>query len=99
VTAETISGVLAPYRAQFNPAFADSNADEEAAAALTAPDIPTLYLHGESDGALGAEILGDTARHLPAPGSRHLLMPNVGHFLHLEQPGRVWETIQDWLTR
>jgi pimeloyl-ACP methyl ester carboxylesterase len=97
VTAETISGVLAPYRAQFNPAYADPHADTEAAAALTSPGIPTLYLHGVADGALGAEVLHEVDRHLPAAGSHHLLLPDMGHFLHLEAPDRVWEVIEKWL--
>ena len=87
VTADTIAGVIAPYRALFNPEFADPDAQAEAAATLSAPPIPTLYLHGANDGALGAEI---ARRAWPTicrqPGSSFELIDGVGHFLHLEQP-------------
>jgi pimeloyl-ACP methyl ester carboxylesterase len=56
-----------------------------------------LYLHGVADGALGAEVLHEVDRHLPAAGSHHLLLPDMGHFLHLEAPDRVWEVIEKWL--
>ncbi|OJZ76174.1 alpha/beta hydrolase [Mycobacterium paraffinicum] len=97
VTAETIGGVIAPYRAQFNPAFADPDALDEAIATLTEPPVPTLYLHGAQDGALGAEVLTDVEAHLPAPGSDCQIIDGAGHFLHLEQPDVIWAKIRDWL--
>ena len=97
VTADTIAGVLAPYRAQFNPAHADPYAISEAAATLAVPAVPTLYLHGAQDGAIGPEVFSDVIRHLPAAGSKHELVAGVGHFLHLEQPELVWTIIRDWL--
>lgn len=98
VTAETIAGVIGPYRATFNPQFADPDAEAEAAATLTAPPIPTLYLHGTTDGGLGAEIVGTAADHLPAPGSSFQMIDGVGHFLHLEQPDLIAERICSWLS-
>lgn len=97
VTAETIAGVLSPYRSTFNPDYVDSEATAEAAATLSAPAIPTLYLHGANDGALGADLLGDAGEHLPAAGSAFELVPGVGHFLHLEQPALVWDRMSRWL--
>ncbi|PXX01633.1 alpha/beta fold hydrolase [Mycolicibacterium moriokaense] len=99
VTAETIGGVLAPYRAQFDPAFADPDASDEANATLLYPSVPTLYLHGADDGALGAEMLSNVAAHLPAPGSGYEVVPNAGHFLHLEQPDLIWERIENWWSK
>jgi pimeloyl-ACP methyl ester carboxylesterase len=96
-TAETIAGMIGPYRAMFNPEFADPDAEAEAAAALMAPPIPTLYLHGENDGGLGAELVGHAADHLPAPGSSFEMIDGVGHFLHLEQPDLIAERICSWL--
>lgn len=98
VTAETIAGVISPYRATFNPQFADPDAETEAAATLTAPPIPTLYLHGTDDGGLGAEIVGTAADHLPAPGSSFQMIDGAGHFLHLERPGLIADRICSWLS-
>ena len=97
VTAETIAGVIAPYRAMFNPEFADPRAQAEAAATLSVPPIPTLYLHGSNDGALGAELVGGVANHLPAKGSSFEMIDGVGHFLHLERPELIADRICSWL--
>ena len=98
VTAETIAGVIGPYRAMFNSEFADPDAEAEAAATLTAPPIPTLYLHGTDDGGLGADIVSSAADHLPAPGSSFQMIDGAGHFLHLEQPDAIAERICSWLS-
>lgn len=97
VTADTIAGVINPYRASFNPEFADPRVTDEAAAAMAPPAVATLCLHGAADGAIGAELLGDVETHLPAPGSAFRLVDGVGHFLHLEQPDVVAGLIRDWL--
>lgn len=97
VTADTIAGVISPYRSTFNPEFADPEAVAEAIATMSPPAIPTLYLHGTDDGALGAELLGDVTDHLPVSGSSFELIPGVGHFLHLEKPDLLWHKISRWL--
>ena len=74
VTAATIEGVISPYRATFNAAFADPDAMAEAMATMSPPAIRTLYLHGADDGALGADLLGDAADHLPVAGSAFELL-------------------------
>jgi pimeloyl-ACP methyl ester carboxylesterase len=98
VTAETIVGVVGPYRAMFNPEFADPDAEAEAAATLLPPPIPTLYLHGTDDGGLGAEVVATAADHLPVSGSVFEMIDGVGHFLHLEKPDLIAEHICAWLT-
>ena len=90
-------GVISPYRSTFNPQFADPEAVDEAAATMSLPAVPTLYLHGARDGAIGADLLGDVTEHLPVPGSAFELMDDVGHFLHLEQPEALWAKISGWL--
>jgi len=97
VTAENIAAVINPYRASFNPQFADPSTQAEANAAMTLPPIPTLYLHGARDGAIGAELVSDVAAYLPAEGSIFALIDGVGHFLHLEDPETVWTQIRQWL--
>lgn len=97
VTADTIAGVISPYRSTFHPEFVDPDAVAESIATMSPPAIPTLYLHGADDGALGAELLGEVTEHLPAPGSAFELIPGVGHFLHLEQPELLWDRVSHWL--
>ena len=97
MTDAAISGIVCPYRASFNPDFGDPDVTAEAAATLLAPPVPTLYLHGAQDGAMGAELLENVAAQRPAAGSRFELLDGVGHFLHLEQPDRVAAVICDWL--
>jgi len=97
VTADNIANVIAPYRASFNPDFADPDATAEALAALLDPPVPTLYLHGADDGALGVDIFGHPPDHLPAAGSKFEIVDGVGHFLHLERPDVISARILDWL--
>lgn len=58
---------------------------------------PTLYLHGDRDGCVGVELIGDAERHLAA-GSRARIVEGAGHFLHLEQPADINAQIVDWFT-
>jgi pimeloyl-ACP methyl ester carboxylesterase len=97
ITADTVAEVVCPYRASFNEAYADPDCAAEAAASLTPPQLPTLYLHGADDGGMGADILADPAAVLAHPRSVFALVPGVGHFLHLEQPEAIWARIRDWL--
>ena len=99
VNADNIADVIAPYRASFNPALTDPTAETEAAASMQPPPVPTLYLHGAADGALGADLLTDVAAHLPAAGSVFEIVEGVGHFLHLEQPHAISDRITRWLER
>ncbi|MGA7134967.1 MAG: alpha/beta hydrolase [Mycobacterium sp.] len=61
------------------------------------PPVPTLYLHGANDGAIGADLLGDLGPYLPAGGSAAEIVGDVGHFLHLEKPEFIAAKIGDWL--
>lgn len=97
VTADNIADVICPYRASFNPQFADADAAVEGAATMQQPPVPTLYLHGADDGAIGADLLGDLGQHLPAAGSAFEIVDGVGHFLHLEQPELIAAKICSWL--
>lgn len=101
VTADNIANVICPYRASFNPQFADPDAQDEQTATLQPPPVPTLYLHGATDGGMGAELLDDfdAAVHLPAPGSDFEIVAGTGHFLHLERPELIAAKIGDWLSQ
>jgi pimeloyl-ACP methyl ester carboxylesterase len=61
-----------------------------------APGAPVLYLHGEADGCMQAELAAHAPETLP-PGSRFERVPGVGHFLQLEDPRVVNALIDDWI--
>ncbi|HET6818368.1 MAG TPA: alpha/beta hydrolase [Mycobacteriales bacterium] len=61
------------------------------------PPHPTLYLHGEDDGAFLADRVPDSKAHLSAE-SEVRVVPGVGHFLHLERPDEINRQVVDWLT-
>jgi pimeloyl-ACP methyl ester carboxylesterase len=64
---------------------------------MTPTPIPLLYLHGATDGCLGAELVADAGSHLPTPGSRAEILDGVGHFLHVEAPAVVNPLIVDFV--
>lgn len=59
--------------------------------------VPTLYLHGQTDGCMGAELAATAGTFLGAEGSRVDLVDDAGHFLHLERPDVVNQLILDFL--
>jgi pimeloyl-ACP methyl ester carboxylesterase len=61
------------------------------------PPQPTLYLHGDTDGAFGVEGVAGSAEALSAD-SRVDIVPGAGHFLHLEQPDVVNRLVLKWVT-
>jgi len=61
------------------------------------PKQPTLYLHGDADGAFGVEGVAGSESEL-SPGSRVDIVSGVGHFLHLEEPADINRRIVDWVT-
>ena len=58
--------------------------------------VPTLYLHGEDDGCIGAELMHGQSRWY-AGDFDSILVPNAGHFLALEQPDAVNDSACEWL--
>jgi pimeloyl-ACP methyl ester carboxylesterase len=80
------------YRAMAQPWRRSSGYAAEQATFLAAPCVPTLYMHGDRDGALLPEAGREVAADL-APGSKAMMVAAAGHFLHLEQPSTVAEAI------
>lgn len=87
-----LKDTLAYYRQTFSavpdhPDWADRQS--ELAGPIAAP---ALYLHGANDGCIGVEVSDGMESYFPA-GLRKVVVPNSGHFLHLEQPDVVADHI------
>jgi pimeloyl-ACP methyl ester carboxylesterase len=63
---------------------------------LSAPTMPTLYLHGTDDGCATADYAHWVEKVLP-DGSELAIVERAGHFLQLEQPEVVARHIVDFL--
>ncbi|OBF59372.1 alpha/beta fold hydrolase [Mycolicibacterium monacense] len=63
---------------------------------LSAPVLPTLYLHGHDDGCATANFTPWVQRVLPE-GSAVAVVEHAGHFLALEQPDVVGRHIVDFI--
>ncbi len=94
---ENLEAALGWYRALFNPAHQDPeiNALGDELGAKT-PACPALALFGDNDGCMGAEVSEGMEAFFPAGLDRHVL-PNAGHFLHLEAPDEVARLLLDFL--
>jgi pimeloyl-ACP methyl ester carboxylesterase len=91
-----LQAALGYYRATIGNGRRDSSLDPIEAAAGGTLAVPTLYLHGTTDGAIGVEVADGAADVLP-DGSRAEIIDGVGHFLHLEQPDTVNALILEFL--
>ena len=65
---------------------------------LSAPHLPTLYLHGNDDGCASADYARWVQNVVP-PGSDVHVVDHAGHFLQLEQPDVVAEHILNFVGR
>jgi pimeloyl-ACP methyl ester carboxylesterase len=63
------------------------------------PPQPHLVLHGRDDGCVGAVWAERAAPVLAHSASRVEVLEDVGHFLHLEAPGRVAELVLAFVRR
>jgi len=58
--------------------------------------VPSLYLHGENDGCIGANLSEGMENFFDDLESK--ILPDCGHFLHLEKPEEVNNIILDFLS-
>jgi pimeloyl-ACP methyl ester carboxylesterase len=95
-TEANVSAAIGYYRAMLGavPPSPDYAAEQEASTRI-APQ-PTLYLHGEEDAALAADVVDDAMSQL-AEGSRMEFVPGTNHFLQVERPDLVNPLILDWV--
>jgi len=91
-----LAAAIGYYRAMLG-ADQTGATDADQAAMLPSP-VPTLYLHGATDGCMGAELVGGAEASMPTAGSRAEILDGVGHFLQLEDPPTVNRLIVDFLT-
>ena len=95
---DRISAALAYYRSMFQADLLDPALQEFQDALNQPTTIPTFYLHGEDDGCFGIRNIGDPLASLPE-GSQFETVADAGHFLHLEQPNHVEQSITAFLQR
>lgn len=96
-TPENLAAALGYYRALFDPSRQSPDLAAEQQAVSGVPPQPTLYLHGDQDGCMAADV-SETVRSVLVPGSDVVVVPGAGHFLHLERPDVVDPRIVGFLT-
>ncbi|MBD8506215.1 alpha/beta fold hydrolase [Hoyosella sp. G463] len=79
---------LGYYRALWNPLRWRTSRAPERHGIYREHRVPILYLHGERDTCVRADLGASTPDHLP-PASKARVVKGLGHFLHLEEPDRV----------
>ncbi|UPK39313.1 alpha/beta hydrolase [Bradyrhizobium sp. 186] len=82
-----LTQALAYYRQLFTPP-SESQAQALEARASGPIAVPSLYLHGTNDGCMSTQ-LSEGMEAACTNGFERVMMPGVGHFLHLEQPGAL----------
>jgi pimeloyl-ACP methyl ester carboxylesterase len=95
-----LAAAIAYYRAG-EPGLSQFSTDgpyaaQEAALASAGPQ-PTLYLHGDRDGCIGADLVRGADRYLAA-GSKMAVIEGAGHFPQVEKPSAVNEQILAWVS-
>jgi len=93
---ENLAAAIGYYRDTFGFKAAAPEHERFAAAAASPTPMPTLYLHGTHDNALGVELIGDL-RQFMAEGSDITVFEGLNHFLHLEDPGAVNKRILEFV--
>jgi pimeloyl-ACP methyl ester carboxylesterase len=94
-----LAAALGYYRATLGGVGVDDSPEVASLqdAANGAPPLPTLYLHGRSDGCMAPEAAAEASTALTHPGSRVELVDDAGHFLHVERPDAVNGLVVDFL--
>jgi len=96
-TTENLAAALGYYRATLGDGPRDPTLDAAQAATGAMPTQPLLYLHGRNDGCVGLDVAEGARAEITVPGSRMEVVDEAGHFLQVEQPGRVNSLILEFL--
>ena len=95
-----LAAAIGYYRATIGSGPRSPEYDAIEAAGADPLPMPALYLHGAQDACMGASLIDDSVQTaLPAAGSRVEIVPDTGHFLHLEAPDVVNGHIVAFLAR
>jgi pimeloyl-ACP methyl ester carboxylesterase len=95
-TPESWRAALGPYRATIRNTRPPMRYAELHRLRLSAPALPSLYLHGRDDGCMTAAFTRWIPRALP-DGSDVAVVERAGHFLQLDQPERVAELVLSFI--
>jgi pimeloyl-ACP methyl ester carboxylesterase len=95
-TPEGWRAALGPYRALRSTRVPDRYAELHRHW-LQLPRLPSLYLHGRTDGCMSPAFARWVEQALP-DGSAVAVLEHAGHFLQLEQPDEVADRVLTFLT-
>ena len=91
-----LQAALGFYRATLGAGYNDPALQSAQDMSSTIPPQPLLYLHGRTDGCMGAEVAEFAAAELTSNARAHFV-DGAGHFLHLEKPNDVNDIILSFL--
>ena len=92
-----LSKALAYYRSNFQPSLQSDRVNQmQEKIGVNKIRPPTLYLHGENDGCIAANLSEGMDANFENLEIK--ILPDCGHFLHLEKPDEVNKIILDFLS-
>ncbi|SMD24908.1 alpha/beta fold hydrolase [Kibdelosporangium aridum] len=92
-----LRNALRIYRGNFDMTLHDPELAALAARTEAPATVPLLVLAGADDGCIPPEHFANAQTGL-APGSSVQVVANAGHFMHLDQPGKVAKAVLDWFS-
>lgn len=90
-----VANALRVYRGNFDTSLHDPTLADLAATTEAPAPIPLLVLAGAEDGCIPPAAFADAQAGL-APGSQVAVVPNAGHFMHLDRPYEIARLVLDW---
>ncbi len=95
--ARLAANALRIYRGNFDTSLHDPELAPLAATTEAVASVPMLVLAGADDGCIPPALFADARRGLAA-GSRAEILPEAGHFMHIERPDDVARLALEWFT-